>query len=68
MYPAVLSGLFVASMLLKPGIPTSVFILSRQHLIQMAIRFCLEQASLVMWILQNFVPHLFPQSQHRREP
>ena len=26
-------------MLLKPGIPTSVFILSRQHLIQMAIHF-----------------------------
>ncbi|XP_044792851.2 cancer/testis antigen 1 [Bubalus bubalis] len=37
-------------------------------LLQMAVRFCLEQASLVMWILQNFVPHLFPQSQHRRGP
>ncbi|XP_043753579.1 uncharacterized protein LOC122690728 isoform X4 [Cervus elaphus] len=37
-------------------------------LLQMAVDFCLEQISLVMWTLQNFVPRLFPQSQHRRMP
>ncbi|XDB66634.1 hypothetical protein ABFV05_020250 [Capra hircus] len=37
-------------------------------LLQTAVDFCLEQISLVMWTLQNFVPHLFPQSQHRRGP
>ncbi|XP_043315872.1 cancer/testis antigen 1-like isoform X2 [Cervus canadensis] len=37
-------------------------------LLHMAVDFCLEQISLVMWTLQNFVPRLFPQSQHRRMP
>lgn len=46
-------------MLLKPGIPTSVFILSRQHLIQMAIRFSRKHSLHRALPTSSFMPGFF---------